>query len=79
MEQNRWNRTEYTVSRWIAVLKNEQHSSSVMLHTQEVTGSSPVAPTIQMAGLALTWLYAINGGSHRPQPPHEHIILTLNR
>jgi hypothetical protein len=45
MEQNRWNRTEYTVSRWIAVLKNEQHSSSVMLHTQEAWGSSPYAPT----------------------------------
>jgi hypothetical protein len=24
-----------------------------------------------------TGLYAINGGSSRPDPPHEHIILTL--
>jgi hypothetical protein len=54
----RMNRTEYTAMTWIAVLWNEQDGSSAMLHTQEVTGSSPVAPTIRISEIRRSGLTA---------------------
>jgi hypothetical protein len=57
------------VKRKVCVFINLEKPSD-LLHTQEVTGSSPVAPTIlNLPGeFSLSGLYAKNGGSPDPKP-----------